>query len=198
MTSTSISVTKAAALRQRLLKTVIWCATALLFWAAAGLFLYVAPATNAPRHADVLFVLAPPDDRMKYAEQLMAQGYADTLAISVPMDDDGNLSSSLCNEKRPYRVLCFEPDPVTTQGEARALQSLSREYGWKSANVLTVQFHVARARVLLERCYQGDLNMVAYWQKLPLLSFTNPGRSWAFHYAYETAAFVKVTLNQDC
>lgn len=201
MTRTGISETKPAARRRhrkRFLLTGVGCLTALLLWATAGLFLYVAPAMDPPRHADVLFVLAPPNDRMSYAEQLMDQGYADTLAISAPLDQNGSLDSSLCNQKRAYRIVCFYPDPVTTQGEARALQSLSREYGWRSANVLTVQFHAARARVILERCYKGDLSMIAKWQDLPLLSISNPRSSWAYRYAYETAAFVKVGLNQDC
>jgi uncharacterized SAM-binding protein YcdF (DUF218 family) len=168
-----------------------------MLWAVTGLFLYVVPAVDAPRHADVLFVLAPQGDRTRYAEQLMDQGYAGTLAISAPRDTAG--SSALCNEKRAYKTVCFDPDPVTTQGEARALQSLSEEHGWKSADVLTAQFHVTRARVLLQRCYTGDLGMIAYRQELPLLVLPHVGQSsWAYHYVYETAAFVKVALNQDC
>jgi uncharacterized SAM-binding protein YcdF (DUF218 family) len=200
MTSTCISETKAAPrrrCRRLLLRTVAWCATALLLWAVTGLALYVVPATDAPRHADVLFVLAPQGDRTRYAEQLMDQGYAGTLAISAPRDTAG--SSALCNEKRAYRIVCFDPDPVTTQGEARALQSLSEEHGWKSADVLTAQFHVTRARVLLQRCYTGDLGMIAYRQELPLLVLPYVGQSsWAYHYMYETAAFVKVALNPNC
>jgi hypothetical protein len=127
----------------------------------------------------------------------MDEGYAATLAISDPQDKDG--SAALCQEKRAYKIVCFEPDPFTTQGEARALQSLSEEYGWKTADVLTAQFHVTRARVILQRCYKGDLGMIAYRQELPLLVLPDLGRSsWAYHYMYETAAFVKVALNQDC
>lgn len=200
MPSTCISATKAAARRRCrgvLFRIVAWCAAAILLWAVTGLFLYVVPATDAPKHADVLFVLAPQGDRTKYAERLMGQGYAGTLAISSPREEDG--SSALCAEQRAYRIVCFEPDPVTTQGEARALQSLSVEYGWKSAEVLTAQFHVSRATVLLQRCYKGDLGMIAYQQRLPLLVVPNLAQSsWAYHYVYETAAFVKVALHQDC
>jgi uncharacterized SAM-binding protein YcdF (DUF218 family) len=201
MTSTSISETKAAPRRRRrklLLRTVVCCSATVLLWVTAGLFLFVAPTMDAPKHADVLLVLAPAGDRMRHAERLMDHGYAGTLAISVPLGYAGNPDSALCNEKRTYRIVCFSPDPVTTQGEARALKRLSREYGWQTANVLTMQSHVARARVILERCYKGDLSMVGYWQDLPLLSLKNPRRSWAYRYAYETAAFVKVALNTGC
>lgn len=117
------------------------------------------------------------------------------LAISVPLVE-GRKEPAACKERRAYRVVCFNPEPVTTQGEARALQRLSARYGWKSVNVLTAEFHVTRARVILERCYKGDLRMIAHRQDRPLFSLTR--NSWAYIYAYETAAFIKVAANQDC
>ncbi|WP_175460550.1 YdcF family protein [Arthrobacter sp. ok909] len=186
--------------RRKLLgRTVAWFAVPiLLLWAAAGLFLYVTPPSDAPRHADVLFVLGPPDSRIAYAEQLMEQGYARTLAVSVPLDKHGSPGLALCNERRTYRIICFRPAPFTTQGEARELKELTDKNGWTSADVLTVQFHLTRARVVVQRCYTGDLSMVAYRQNLPLISFTKPIESWAYQYAYQTAAFVKVALNEAC
>lgn len=167
-------------------------------WAVAGVFLYVAPPDDEPEHADVLFVLGPPDQRIGYAEQLMQQGYAPTLAVSSPVGKDGRFEAGICSAHRPYRIICFNPDPVTTQGEARALKNLSAQYGWKSANVLTAQFHVTRARVIVSRCYGGDLHLVADRMGLPLISLTNPTYSWAYQYLYQTAAFVKVAIHPDC
>lgn len=200
MTGPCESKTNAAALsrhRRSLLRTAIWGSSPLLLWTAAGLFLSALPAMDAPKPADVLVVLAPPGDRIKYAEQLMDRGYAGSLAISVPLGNDDPVSA-LCGARRTYRIVCFSPNPVTTQGEARSLRSLTAEYGWKSANVLTNRSHVPRARVILERCFSGELSMIAFKQDLPLVSFTEPKNSWIYHYAYESAAFVKVTLNQDC
>lgn len=184
--------------RKLFLRMAASSAIAALLWAGVSLFLYVAPATDGPRHADVLLVLAPPIERITFAEQLMERGYAGTLAISVPLQEHDGRISAMCNEKRAYRIVCFHPDPVTTQGEARALQRLSMMYGWKSANVITTQSHITRARIIIERCFKGDLNMVAYWQNLPVLSFTNPRQSWAYRLAYETGAIVKMAVNQDC
>lgn len=173
------------------------CTAALFLWVSAGVFLFVNPHTDTPKRADVLFVLAPQGARTEYAEQLMDQGFAGTLAISLPREEDG--SATLCKQRRAYRVVCFDPNPVTTQGEAQALQSLSKEYGWKSASVLTAQFHVTRARVLFQRCYRGDLGMIAFREQLPLLQSPHAARSsWAYHFVYESAAFFKVVLNQKC
>lgn len=169
-----------------------------IFWAVAGIFLYVAPPADQPKHADVLFVLGPPDSRIGYAEKLMQRGYAPTLAVSSPIGKDGRFEAGICGDHRAYRIICFNPDPFTTQGEARALRDLSAQYGWKSANVLTAQFHVTRARVIVSRCYTGNLRMVADRMDLPLISLTKPTYSWAYQYLYQTAAFVKVAIHPDC
>jgi hypothetical protein len=169
-----------------------------IVWAVAGIYLYVAPPSDEPKHADVLFVLGPPDQRMVYAEQLMQQGYAPTLAVSSPIGKDGRFTADICGAQRAYRVICFHSDPFTTQGEARALKNLSDQYGWKSANVLTAQFHVTRARVIVSRCYTGNLDMVTDRMDLPLFSLTDPTYSWAYQYLYQTAAFVKVAVHPDC
>jgi hypothetical protein len=39
--------------------------------------------------------------------------------------------------------------------------------------------------------------MIAFKQSLPVLSPELEG-SWAYHFAYESAAFVKVALNTGC
>lgn len=201
MTSTSsfeLKNTARSTRPKRLHKFVAFLVVWALLWATAGFFLLVIPATDVPKQADVLFVLAPAGDRVKQAELLMDQDLADTLAISIPLGHEGNPNPAICNERRTYRVVCFSPDPVTTQGEARALRSLSLEYGWKTANVLTMQSHISRARVIIMRCYKEDLRMIAQWQELPVVSLSNPKRSWAYRFAYETAAFVKVATNQGC
>src|SRR5689334_14872552 len=108
-----------------------------LVWAVAGYFLFVDPQADSPRNADVLFVLAPAERSLDYAQELMRQGYAPTLAVSVPLLNSGTNNPAICSARRPYRVICFDPDPVTTQGEARALAKLSHKNGWTSAAVLT-------------------------------------------------------------
>lgn len=127
----------------------------------------------------------------------MDHGYAETLVISSP-ENDKTSRPAACNEKRKYLVLCFSPDPVTTRGEAQALKALSEQYEWKSVNVLTAPFHVTRARVIFGRCYSGDLSMTAFNQPLPIFSLPKLEGSWTYHFAYESAAFLKVALTADC
>lgn len=184
--------------RSLLLRSLALMVGLVMVWAIAGIFLYVVPPADEPAHADVLFVLGPPDRRIGYAEDLMQQGYAPTLAVSSPVGKDGKYEAPICTANRLYRIICFNPDPFTTQGEAQALKRLSDQYGWKTANVLTAQFHVTRSRVLMDRCYRGDLHMIADRRGLPLVSTSSPTYSWAYQYLYQTAAFVKVAIHPEC
>jgi hypothetical protein len=184
--------------RSLLLRSLAVLGGLVIAWVVAGIFLYVVPPADEPAHADVLFVLGPPDRRIAYAEELMQQGYAPTLAVSSEVGADGKFTAEICGAQRTFRIICFHADPFTTQGEARALEDLSVQYDWKSANVLTAQFHVTRARVIVGRCYRGDLHMVADRRGLPLVSMSNPTYSWAYQYAYQTAAFVKVAIHPEC
>lgn len=176
--------------QRKLLAIVAWGGMALWSWLFAGLFLYVEPAVSSPRPAAVLFVLAPQTEaRVKAAEELMAAGFAETLVLSVPTN--GSPPPDVCKKKRSYPIICFAPDPVTTQGEARALRKLAEDHKWQSVNALTAKFHITRSRIILQRCFEGDLNMVSYEQHLSAMS-------WAYRYIYETAAFAKVAFNPGC
>jgi len=57
-------------------------------------------------------------------------------------------------------ALCFRAVPYSTRGEARAIARLATAHGWRMVDVVTSQFHVFRARILIRRCYHGGLRMV--------------------------------------
>lgn len=167
-----------------------------IVWAGAGLYFYLAPASSNPKHADAVLVLAPAQGRLEYAEQLMEQGLASTLVISVPPPEYRSSAFIPCDAERTYRIICFEPDPVTTQGEARALRRLANDNGWKSVSVVTDKSHALRANLLISRCYEGDIEMIPLQKNLPLLPLY--ANSWAFAYTYESAAFAKALQRKYC
>lgn len=178
--------------RRPYIAALTWAGSVVAAWSVASLFLYVYPVLDQPAHSDAVVVLAPVSmDRLVYAESLMSAGYAETLVISVPETGNSSDSSELCHVRRPYRVICFSPDPVTTRGEARAIRRLSDEHGWRSINVATSESHVTRARIVIGRCYSDDLNMLAVREDSSL-------KWWAYRFIYETAAFVKVVGERGC
>lgn len=91
----------------------LFLATAFVAWIMTGLILFV-PATTIPRQADSLLVLAPARDRMLFAQGLMDEGIAETLAISVPRGYEAPLDG-ICNGSFPYKVICFAPVSVMVE-----------------------------------------------------------------------------------
>ena len=181
-------------LRKALSAALVWGKVLLATWIVAGIFLYVVvPAMDQPERADAIVVLAPilNTGRLEYAEKLMSEGYATTLVVSMPDHASDKGSEDICSASRPYRVICFNPDPVTTQGEAKAIKRLSDQYSWNSVTVVTNDFHVARARTLIERCYSKQLYMAPVRSDRTLVG-------WVYRFVYESAAFVKVGVQEDC
>lgn len=161
----------------------------LVVWALVGLPFFVFPATDpVPTHADVVLVLGPPlPARVAVAERLLAEGRVGTALVSVPYDRIPAAISALC--ARP-KVICADPSPRTTRGEARMLRRYAAQDGWTSAVVTTMTAHIARARSIVSRCFSGKLSMVA--------DAEGPYGGWPYQYAYQTAATVKSWLLPGC
>lgn len=174
---------------------VTWLALAccvLVLWTASGLFLYVHPQVDQPTRSQAVVILAPVTKvRLAYAEALMSDGYADTLAISVSEPGSDISAAELCQPNRPYRIICFTPEPETTRGEARAIQRLSTEQNWGTINVVTNVSHVSRARIIINRCYTHRLHMLAAQEEATLIW-------WGYRFVYESAAFVKASSEAGC
>ena len=135
---------------------------------------------------------------MTYAEQLMNQGYAGTLAVSVPLNKQGMAYLPLCNQRRAYLPdHLLPPRAIHNARRSPGAPSLSQENECKSADVLTAQFHIARDRVTCSGVTRASR---AWWPtaKISLVSFTRPETSWAYQLAYQTAAFLKVARHNVC
>lgn len=130
-------------------------------WAVFGYLVVLDPTINRLQRADAVFVLGGPDTdgRAAYGLQLAAEGYARTVAISV-VDPEHSSVYHQCTDGLPgLTVLCFPPNPRTTQGEARQLRAYAKQYGWRSVIVVTSSYHISRARWILDRCFGGTLIM---------------------------------------
>lgn len=186
--STRRSRRRRRAVRRRLITILASGVAFLAAWIITGLILFDNPVVDPPTESDAVVVLAPATatGRLTYALGLMTAGYSATLVVSAPGDE-----SSICGAHRPYRIICFRPDPVTTQGEARAIQELSRENGWRRITVVTDDSHVTRARILIARCYPYKLDMSAVRRKLSV-------SNWSLRFMYESAALMKAAFEPSC
>jgi uncharacterized SAM-binding protein YcdF (DUF218 family) len=133
--------------RHRFGRLAVVCACVVVIaLAVASYLLFVRPHGDAPGRADAVVVLAGGrGERLARARALMDRDVAPTLAIS----------NGTCGAPHRYHMICFQPEPQTTRGEAEAIRRLARANGWNRIVVVTSTYHVTRARILVQRCYAG-------------------------------------------
>ena len=148
--------------------------------ATAGLLVW--PAQGTPGHVSAIVVLAGPGDRMPVALDLADSGRAPVLVVSQGYEGYGGHCPP-----RPaqVRLICFDPNPPTTRGEAEYVGRLARQYHWTSVVVVASRPQATRARLLVERCFAG-----------PVYIATGPIalHSWPYQLAYGWGALLKALI----
>jgi hypothetical protein len=148
--------------------------------------LFVWPAQGMPAHVDAVVMLNGPGDRLDTALRLGWEHRAAVLVISRGSAYWGH--GSVCAPKIPHvTVICFDPDPATTQGEAEFAGRLARRYHWRSVALVATTPQDTRARLRLERCFTGEVYVVT----APL-----PARDWPYALVYEWGATIKALVFQ--
>jgi uncharacterized SAM-binding protein YcdF (DUF218 family) len=159
--------------RLRLRPLLLVVATLAAAWIGATLVLFAWPRTDEPRRADAVLVLSGGrNSRLDPALELMRRKIAPVLVISgAGLDEGWRKARALCAHGADgFRVLCFDPNPYSTRGEARELARLARRYGWRQVDVVTSRYHVFRARMILRRCYHEGLAVIGAgypWHNAP-------------------------------
>src|SRR5579859_227906 len=148
--------------------------------------LFIWPDQGMPDRVSAIVMLNGPGDRLETAENLAWEHRASFVVISRGSQYWGHGSN--CFPAIPHvTVICFDPNPATTQGEAEFVGRLARKYGWTSVALVTVTPQDTRARLRLERCLSGPVYAVT--TSLPLTS-------WPYEIAYEWGATVKALVFQ--
>ena len=165
----------------------------LVLW-LVGCFAVVAePTVDRPVRSDAILVLGPPlvDGRLDAALRLAAAHYAGTVVISIGWEP-ARRELAACHTPNPdYRVICFEPNPTTTRGEAEEIGRLARAQHWHSLLVVTSAYHVSRARLIVRRCMPGTVRVLAPPTRPSLTG-------WAYQFLYQTGGFAKAFVHRSC
>jgi len=141
--------------------------------------LFVWPAQGMPDRVSAIVMLAGPGDRLPVALDLARQHRAPVLVVSRGNQGYGGP----CPSPVPgVKLICFEPDPATTQGEAKALGRMARQFRWSSVVLVTTRTQDTRARIITERCFSGS----TYVATAPL-----PLSSWPYEITYGWGALFK-------
>jgi hypothetical protein len=146
--------------------------------------LFVWPAQGMPSRVSAIVLFAGPGDRIPVALRLAREHRAPMLVVSRGQHG----YSWPCPPAVPgIALICFDPDPGNTRGEAEFAGRLAKRYHWSSVVVVTATEQDTRARMLMKRCFGGSVYVVA--GSLPL-------SSWPYQIAYEWGALVKALVLQ--
>jgi uncharacterized SAM-binding protein YcdF (DUF218 family) len=153
---------------------------------------FVWPDTDDPMRADAIVMFAGGrGERLPVARRLAERGVAPTLIIMNGTDPVWPQANELCVDEHAFAVVCPTPDPDTTRGEARTTAALAADGGWASLILVTSDYHLHRASILLERCFHGDIASVAAVGDAGVMAR-------AGSVVHEWFATIATTIDRDC
>jgi len=165
-------------------KLLVALAVAFIVVCAATAQLFIWPAQGMPPRVSAIVMLDSPDRPLNVALRLAAQHRAPFLVVSqgIPVARDP------CPRPVPgVTLICFNPVPPTTQGEAEFVARLAKKYRWQSIVVVAITPQTSRARLRMERCFPGRVYVVTAPIGLD---------AWPYQIAYEWAALIKALVIQ--
>lgn len=150
-----------------------------LVFGAATARLLVWPAQGLTTRVSAIVMLAGPGDRLSVALRLAREHRAPMLVISRGWEGYGGP----CPTPVPgVSLVCFDPNPGDTRGEAEQIGRMAKRYHWNSVVLVATAPQDTRARILVRRCFGGSVYVVT--APLPL-------GSWPYQIAYGWGSLVK-------
>jgi uncharacterized SAM-binding protein YcdF (DUF218 family) len=149
--------------------------------------MFIWPAEGMPGRVSAIVMLAGPGDRLDTAVRLAGTHRAAMLVVSRGSDGYGGP----CPSSIPgVKLICFDPNPADTRGEAQAVGRLAKQYHWQSVVLVATRAQDTRARMLVKRCFGGSVYVITGSLALS---------QWPYQIAYEWGALVKaLVLNRSC
>lgn len=124
--------------------------------------LIVLPSNDEPVPSDAIVMFAGGrGERLPIARGLAEEGLAPVLVIMNGTDPGWPRANLLCEGSFDYDVICPNPTPDNTRGEAATTAQLAEDNGWGSVLLVTSDYHLRRASTLLHRCFAGEITSVA-------------------------------------
>jgi len=148
--------------RRRWRRRVAWSLGALVavvvVVAAATLALFVYPPTDQPSHVDGILSLNGGDEQVREAQavSLAEKGIAPVLLFS----QGSHANDTPCPAVPRVSVVCFVDATNNTRGEARWAGQYAERHHWHSLLIVPGRAQVMRARLLMGRCFSGQVLVV--------------------------------------
>jgi uncharacterized SAM-binding protein YcdF (DUF218 family) len=147
---------------------------------------FVMPQQGMPSRVDAIVMLNGPGERLDTALNLAWAHRAPVIVISRGSRYWGH--GSVCAPQIPrVTVICFDPSPATTRGEAEFAGRLAARDHWHSIVLVAVAPQDTVARLRAGRCFSG---------KIYVVNASLPVWEWPSEIAYEWASAVKALFVQ--
>ncbi|MFY4775200.1 YdcF family protein [Metabacillus sp. RGM 3146] len=157
----------------------------LLLTAAFLLSRTVLDSGQQPRKSDVIIVLSGDRGRLEKAMSLYEKGYAKNIMLSTPVGFERKLKNKLRSEI-PKDNFIVENNASTTYTNATYTRELAKKHHFKSAIVVSSDYHIRRAKLVFDRVYQGTGMRLTY-----VSSTKHLAKPW-----FMDALEVKITLSE--
>lgn len=170
--------------RKRWRTALIVLAAVVISVSAVTARLFIWPDQGMPAQVSAIVMLDRPGNTLSAALRVARQQRAPFLVISLGTP----LSGYRCPAPLPrVKLICFNPRPATTQGEAEFVGRLARKHHWHSIALVTITPQDSRARLRVERCFAGPVYVVT-----TPIALT----SWPYEIVYEWGAMIKALVLQ--
>ncbi|OME13831.1 hypothetical protein BSK47_24580 [Paenibacillus odorifer] len=161
---------------------------------SAGRFLAL---SESPKHSDVIIVLSGGQGRVEKAAELYKAGYAPYIILSNAKEStskSGDMIQTALALGIPQDVIYTENAADSTYQNAEYTLPIMKEYGFKSAIVVSSDFHMRRVKFLFGRVYKKSEIELTY---VGSASGYNAKRWWSDRKSRETTfnEYVKMIGN---
>lgn len=160
----------------------------------AGRFLSL---TESPKQADVIIVLSGGQGRVEKAAELYKAGYALYIILSnakESMSSSGDMLQTALDLGIPRDAIYTENSADSTLQNAEFTLPIMKEHNFKSAIVVSSDFHIRRVKLLFDRVYKKSDIELTY---VGSASGYNAKRWWSDRKSRETTfnEYVKMIGN---
>lgn len=164
---------------------------------ASGTLLFARAKADPLVRADAIVVLGGEHDgREAYGLSLAAQGYAPTVVLSNPYPARDKVMQKECVPRRHIEVVCVQPVPSTTRGEAIFTRKFADQRGWRSVIVVSWRYHLPRARKIFDECFVTPGRSVIMRDVPRAYPFSVA--QWQYTYLYQYGGWVKAEIQGSC
>lgn len=178
-----LSIEKPGKRRKRMLFLYLPLLLLVVLLFCAGRFL---PLSEAPRQTEVIIILSGGAGRVEQGVKLYEEGYAPKLLLSNAKEitgPEGDMRETALSLGIPESAILTEDAAESTYQNAQLTLPIMKQHGFKSAIVVSSDFHMRRVKFIFDHVYQKSGIELTY---IGADSGYNAKAWWGDRYSRET------------